>query len=114
MTSAKLKTTTDMIEATTHQIQQASPSAWHQRLVRRFLAVRRDTLHGQPFGAWLTLHIGFTQLLLLVPWKSQMAGPIIHLGSPHHDPETGWHCIRWGFGRWCVNVSKRLQLGEWS
>jgi len=114
MTGAKLKNTTDMIEATTSQTQQASPNAWHQRIVRRFFAMRRDTLHGQTFGAWLTFHCGFTQLLLLVPWKSHFSGPIIHLGSPHHDRSSGWHCIRWGIGRWRFNVSKRLQLGEWS
>lgn len=92
----------------------AAPSVGCRAIVRRFFAVRRDTLHGQAFGAWLTLHVGFTQLLLLVPWKSHFSGPIIHLGSPHHDRDTGWHCIRWGIGRWCFNVSKRLQLGEWS
>jgi len=82
--------------------------------VSRFFAVRRDTLFGRPYGAWLTIHAGFTQLLLLVPWNSDFSGPVVHLGSPHHDPNIGWHCVRWGIGRWCFNVSKRLQLGKWS
>lgn len=79
------------------------------------ISLSRNTLHGQSKGCWLAVHVGFTMILFRSLWgKKKGQGLRVNLGSPSHDPETGWHCTQWGVNRLNFNVPKRLQLGQYT
>jgi hypothetical protein len=79
----------------------------------KLLTVRQDVIGGQSKGCWLCVQIGFTMFLFQGWWK-EWQGVRVYLGSPVHDPQTGYHCTRWGINRWCFNAPKALSIGAYA
>jgi hypothetical protein len=68
------------------------------------ITIQKDTISGQSKGCFLCVQIRFTRILFRRFWNpsSDKQGLHIYIAAPRHNPDTGYHCKRYGVNRLCI------------